>query len=108
MTLVLVIGIVCSCLILAYNGYWMLFGITTCGTIVNTTALSCSAGKTSYERHAYEVRFTDTTGMTQIANLDGVAPTSGTLPSGTRSPFSTSHLIQLTSRSREISSSIAC
>jgi hypothetical protein len=71
MILVLVIGIVCTCLILAYNGHWILFGITTRGTIVNATTLSCSAGKTSYERYAYEVRFTDTTGVTQVANLDG-------------------------------------
>jgi hypothetical protein len=49
----------------------MLFGITTRGTIFNAATLSCRAGKTSYWRYAYEVRFTDTSGVTQVANLDG-------------------------------------
>jgi len=72
--LVLVIGIGCGCIALAYDGYWMRFGITTQGTIVTATAHSCHGngrGGSAGSFYVYGVQFTDTTGLVQVHDLDG-------------------------------------
>lgn len=70
--LVLVIAIGCGCIALAYDGYWMRFGITTQGTIVSATAHSCHRGRGSAgSSYSYGVQFTDTTGLVQVHVLDG-------------------------------------
>ena len=72
--LVLVIGIGCGCIAFAYDGYWMRFGITTQGTIVNATSHACNGngGRGSAgSSYVYEVQFTDTTGQVQVHDLDG-------------------------------------